>query len=92
MRTTIIAVALLAAGPVLADEASFALRDAPGRDAVEQNCGACHSLDYVEMNSPFLDQEKWAGEVKKMRAAYGAPISDQDADTILAYLVANYGK
>ena len=59
---------------------------------VEENCGACHSLDYIPMNSPFLSNDQWAAEVKKMRTAFGAPIEDQDAAAILDYLTTHYGK
>ena len=33
---------------------------------VEGNCAACHSLDYVQMNSPFLNAAGWDAEVHKM--------------------------
>ena len=50
-------------GPGLAsaDEPAAHLKQAPGVDVVEGHCGACHSLDYIEMNSPFLDAAKWDG-------------------------------
>ena len=37
----------------LADEKPVELKKAPGLDKVEANCAACHSLDYIQMNSPF---------------------------------------
>jgi mono/diheme cytochrome c family protein len=85
------ALVLLAAALALADEQPVALKDAPGRDVVEASCGACHSLDYVVMNSPFLDAAKWQAEVTKMVKAFGAPIGPEDARTIADYLAANYG-
>jgi uncharacterized protein (DUF697 family) len=33
----------------------------------------------------------WAGEVAKMRTAYGAPMTDDDAKTVVKYLTATYG-
>lgn len=77
--------------PALAQEQSVELKDASGKDAVEQNCGGCHSLDYVRMNSPFMKPETWDAEVTKMIKTFGAPISDADAKTIRDYLVQNYG-
>jgi sulfite dehydrogenase (cytochrome) subunit B len=77
---------------VRADETQIVLKEGHGRDAVINNCGACHSLDYVQMNSPFLDKTGWEGEVTKMIKAYGAPIDDADAKEIAAYLSGNYGK
>lgn len=82
---------LLLSGAAWAEEASVALKEAPGLAVVEQNCGACHSLDYIVMNSPFLDQPKWEATIKKMVASYGAPIEPADRAAILAYLTANYG-
>lgn len=82
---------LLLAVPARAQEEDFTLKDAQGRDVVEQNCGTCHSLDYIAMNSPFLDQAKWEATIKKMVASYGAPIEPADGAAILAYLTANYG-
>jgi sulfite dehydrogenase (cytochrome) subunit B len=83
---------LVLAQPALADEGSIVLKDGNGRDAVEQNCAACHSLDYVVMNSPFLDHAKWEATVKKMIGVYGAAITAEDAAAIIDYLTAHYGK
>jgi len=68
------------------------LKQAPGLDKVEGNCAACHSLDYVQMNSHFLNSAGWDAEVAKMINAFGAPISPADAKTIADYLQANYGQ
>jgi hypothetical protein len=67
------------------------LKEAPGRDKVEAHCSACHSLDYVIMNSPFLNASGWDAEVAKMINAFGAPIDQSDADIITDYLKKNYG-
>jgi sulfite dehydrogenase (cytochrome) subunit B len=74
-----------------ADEKAVQLKQAPGLDVVESQCGACHSLDYIVMNSPFLDAGKWDAEVAKMIKAFGAPINPADAKTIGDYLKENYG-
>jgi hypothetical protein len=68
------------------------LRLGKGLDKVEANCGGCHSLDYVPMNSPFLDAIAWEAEVTKMIRVYGAPIGKADAKIISDYLIANYGR
>jgi mono/diheme cytochrome c family protein len=83
--------AMLSALPALAEEKPVPLKNAPGRDTVEQNCGACHSLDYIRMNSPFPSAKLWEAEVTKMIKAFGAPIEDADAKTIIDYLAKNYG-
>jgi sulfite dehydrogenase (cytochrome) subunit B len=82
----------VAAGVVVAQERRVELKDGPGRAQVEANCGSCHSLDYVLMNSPFLDRQGWDGSVTKMIKVFGAPISAEDAKSIVDYLATNYGK
>ena len=58
MRVKLIAVlAVLLTAEAFANEQPIALKQAPGLDMVEHNCAACHSLDYIEMNSPFLDAD-----------------------------------
>jgi hypothetical protein len=81
----------LAATLVIAAEQQIELKPGPGRDKVEANCVACHSLDYIVGNSPFMNRQVWDAEVTKMIKAFGAPISDADAKVIVDYLVANYG-
>ena len=83
---------LLAAGVVVAAEQRVVLKDGPGRDKVEANCGSCHSLDYILGNSPFMNRQVWDAEVTKMIKAFGAPISDTDAKEIVDYLAKNYGQ
>jgi cytochrome c5 len=83
---------LLAAGAAVAEEPAVVLADGPGRDAVEQNCSACHSLDYIQMNSRFADAKLWEAEVAKMVNAFGAPVDPKDAKTITDYLAKHYGK
>jgi sulfite dehydrogenase (cytochrome) subunit B len=76
----------------VAGEEPVQLKKATGVDKVEANCAACHSLDYIKMNSPFLNAAGWDAEVTKMIAAFGAPISPADAKIIGDYLKANYGQ
>jgi sulfite dehydrogenase (cytochrome) subunit B len=83
--------AALTALPAAADEPAVHLKPGPGLDKVEGNCGACHSLDYIQMNSPFLNAAGWNAEVTKMIKAFGAPIGADDANAIAAYLAQNYG-
>jgi len=89
---TLLCALAAAAGIGVAQERRVDLKDAPGRAQVEANCGSCHSLDYIQMNSPFLDRNGWDGSVTKMIKAFGAPINAEDAKAIVDYLGANYGK
>lgn len=74
-----------------AEERAMALKDAPGREVVEGNCAACHSLEYIRTNSPFMTAKVWDAEVNKMINAFGAPIEPADAKAIIDYLARNYG-
>jgi hypothetical protein len=85
------AITALAGSSSNAEEKQVQLREAPGLDKVESQCGACHSLDYVQMNSPFLSPAGWDAEVAKMINAFGAQIDQADAKTIADYLNKNYG-
>jgi hypothetical protein len=91
---SVVAMVALAAcvGVALAQEKRIALKDGPGLAQLQGNCGTCHSLDYIVMNSPFLDANGWDAEVKKMVNAYGAPIKADDAKAITDYLAQNYAK
>jgi mono/diheme cytochrome c family protein len=89
---TMIALLLIAAAPALAQESQLRLRDGPGRQLVEANCVMCHSLDYIPMNSPFLDRKGWEASVNKMIKVMGAPIAEADAQKIADYLAGQYGK
>jgi mono/diheme cytochrome c family protein len=93
MRAVVITLIAVLAGATAAaaEEQAVDLKPAPGLDQVEGNCGACHSLDYIQMNSPFLNAVGWTTEVTKMIKAFGAPISDADAKIIVDYLAKNYG-
>jgi mono/diheme cytochrome c family protein len=91
MKTLVLVSALLSSA-ALAGESTVQLKEAAGRDLIERNCVACHSLDYIPMNSPFLDRKGWEGSVTKMINVMGAPIAAQDVPGIVDYLVRNYGK
>ncbi len=93
MRIVAVAMFVAFAGALaaFAEEKPVTLKPGPGLAAVEGNCGACHSLDYIPMNSPFLDAAGWNAEVTKMIKAFGAPINDADAKVIVDYLTKNYG-
>lgn len=78
-------------GTAAAAEQPVPIKDAPGRDVVEANCSACHSLDYIRTNAPYMTAKVWEAEVAKMINAFGAPIEPADAKTIIDYLAHQYG-
>ncbi len=85
------AVVLLAPVAAHASERPVALKPGEARELVKSRCTACHSLDYVLMNSPFLSPEQWQASVTKMRT-FGAPLTDDEARAVVAYLASSYGK
>ncbi len=86
------AMAAAVAGPV-APAPQEALRLAPGpmADTVQALCSACHSADYIPMNSPFLDRAGWEAEVRKMMRAMGAPVPEDQVAAVVDYLNEHYG-
>lgn len=84
--------ALALAIPAHAGEEKVKLQDGAGVQVVRNNCVACHSLDYIPLNSPFLDEKGWEATVNKMANAYKAPIKEEDRKPIAEYLAKNYGK
>jgi hypothetical protein len=84
--------ALALAFAAQAGEQDVKLKEGAGVDKVRQNCVACHSLDYIPLNSPFLDQKGWEAVVTKMSKAFGAPIKPEDQAPIAEYLGKYYGK
>ena len=89
---TLLASLLFFTLPALAAEADLHLKDGAGKQLVEANCSMCHSLDYIPMNSPFLDRKGWEASVNKMIKVMGAPVAEGDVKNIVDYLAAQYGK
>lgn len=83
---------LLTTGLACADESKVSLKEGEGRSLVEAHCSMCHSLDYVQMNSVFLDRKGWEASVNKMIKVMGAPIPAEATGPIIDYLTKHYGK
>jgi sulfite dehydrogenase (cytochrome) subunit B len=88
---TLIASLVAGLSAAAAQEQAITLKPGPGLDKVQAKCSTCHSLDYIPMNSPFLNAAGWNAEVTKMIKAMGAPIGEDDAAAIVDYLAKNYG-
>ena len=86
-----VALTIITSAPAYPDEQPVPIKTAPGHDAIEGNCAGCHSLDYLRINSVFMDRKVWQAEVDKMVNVFGAPIEPNDAGAIVNYLVNNYG-
>lgn len=95
----LVVVTLAAAAPVpkgtvsiaLPGDAGLAFKPGPGMEEARRNCLTCHSSAYVS-TQPALTKAQWTAEVTKMKAAYGAPIPDDQVAPIVEYLTTVYGK
>jgi mono/diheme cytochrome c family protein len=69
------------------------LAPGPNLDIAQSHCGICHSVDYIATQPRNFANPRavWTAEVAKMRKAYGAPMTDEDAAKIADYLTAAYG-
>jgi mono/diheme cytochrome c family protein len=56
-----------------------------GADIANGQCLVCHSAGMV-LRQPPLSQDEWAGEINKMRSAYGAPIPADQIEALARYL------
>jgi hypothetical protein len=91
---TRIAIALVALGSLAAaraDESALRLKDGPEAVTVRAQCSICHSVDYIQMNAPFMKKAGWEAEVRKMMKAMGAPVPEEEVARIVDYLTRNYG-
>lgn len=71
-------------------EVKIELNAGEGKEKAETLCNICHSLDYITMQ-PKFQRSQWTATVNKMIKVMGAPINEDDAKTIINYLVAQYG-
>jgi hypothetical protein len=75
----------------LPDE-NVAFKPGPNLETVQNNCMACHSVDYVQTQpkGPKFKKDFWQAEVTKMIKVYGAPIEEGDIPKIVDYLTQTY--
>jgi hypothetical protein len=92
MRRLMVGVLILLALPAVADEGKLQLQDGAGKELITTYCAVCHSLDYIQINAPFLDRQGWEATVNKMITIMGAPVKPEDVPSILDYLSKHYGK
>jgi sulfite dehydrogenase (cytochrome) subunit B len=65
-------------------------RPGQGSDIAQNNCMACHSVDYIAFQPPKKGRAFWEAEVQKMINVYRAPITEADAKVITDYLANTY--
>ena len=73
----------------LPDETAH-FKDAPGVEAVQAHCSACHSSDYIATQPSRQGEKFWTAEANKMIKVYGASIDPSAVDAIAKYLATNY--
>jgi cytochrome c553 len=91
IRLMIATLVLLPWAAQSADESSLRLSAGHDQTLVLARCSICHSVDYIQMNAPFLKRPQWEAEVKKMIKAYGAPVAEDEVAKITDYLMEHYG-
>lgn len=62
------------------------LPEGPGRQAVVENCIACHSPSTM-LQQPLVPRAKWESIVDKMITVYKAPVDPQAVPAIVDYMV-----
>jgi len=67
------------------------LPEGPGRQAVMDNCTACHSPSTL-LQQPRVPREKWEATVAKMITLYKAPVDEKAVPQIVDYMVAVQAK
>lgn len=90
-RAAVASLALAFSAGSWADETRVQLKEGPEAVTVRAQCSVCHSLDYIQMNSPFMKRAAWEAEVRKMMKVMGAPVAEQDVASLVNYLTKNYG-
>ncbi len=65
-------------------------KPAAGAEAAMGQCLLCHSAEYVSMQPP-LSPAVWKATVEKMQKKFGAPVSPEQVDALVDYLVKGYG-
>ena len=64
------------------------LPDGTGKSIADGACVACHSADIIRQQR--LTEKQWQATVTKMMG-WGAPVTENEKDPLIAYLVQNFG-
>ena len=67
------------------------LKSGPGADMANSHCLICHSAQYITTQPRDKPLAFWKAEVEKMKKVYGAPIPDEQIDSLAEYLTRSYG-
>lgn len=91
MVTCIIAIVFFVFSFVFACNAQKKADQASDTKALfDKKCSACHSTK--KATGQKKNQTDWTDTVMRMKNKNGAPVNDDEAKTIIAFLTENYGK
>ena len=62
-----------------------------GADIANGQCLICHSAGMV-LRQPPLTRDEWAGEIRKMRNSFGAPLPTDQVEALARYLYSVAGR
>ncbi len=91
MKNTVLGVSTLLAALLLVSPKPVLAGDEENAKLVfERKCGTCHSI--AKPKSEKKTKGEWEKTVMRMKNVNMAPLSNEEAKTIIEYLAKNYGK
>ncbi len=85
MAALILAMAFLGAGIAIADEKGVDPAIGRAKELFEAKCAICHPLS--RPLGQTMNRDGWMATVTRMQKVNGCPITDEEAKTIVDYLV-----
>jgi len=74
-----------------ADSVQWRASELTGYSLALQKCTTCHSAHYAEYQPPSAGAAYWKAQVLRMKNVFKAPLTDEEAQTVVEYLSQNYG-
>ena len=74
-----------------ADTLQWRPSELEGYSLALQKCTTCHSAHYAEYQPPTAGSGYWRAQVLRMKNVFKAPITDEQAQSVVDYLSQNYG-
>jgi len=85
MAALILAMAFFGAGIAIADEKGVDPANGKAKKLFEAKCAICHPLS--RPLGQIMNRDGWMATVTRMQKVNGCPITDEEAKTIVDYLV-----
>lgn len=82
------ALGVASAQTVTPPDAAASMPDGAGKPIVQRACASCHAVTVV--TSKHATQKEW-DQVVNLMVSRGAELSDDEIETVIAYLAKNYG-